>query len=441
MQLDISLLTPPPPKRQKRAQSKSWDGKSPWRGLKNDVVIEIFRHLSSRRRYYLNAAGVCREWRDLIQKTMELGAYDIDLRVTPNDTKFTIACSRDVFVYNEKFNTHVSLRPLETLGNGKKDGIKNVIVRSKRKTVFEHFYNIDLISRNYDEHVTVLESTGDVYTWGTSCVGQLGHGPVHACVQVPTRVDIRCEGGGSVSSRPFIVGVHVGVAHTVMWDASGQVYTLGDNSRWQLGQGREGKMLSSASCLKVEALRGKHIIGAAAHHHTVVWSDKGEAFAFGDSFGNDPIQLDYPNGVQGAAVEKNTLLWTRGGTAYTVLSREYKKYRTYSVFLDNHHVKGGACGGNRYAVFTAEGKVFVWGKVANDIAYPSRKKMHRNTRSMVVDINQACPLEIADLPKVVGVALSKTKIMAWTRDGRVICWGSEQHDGFTDVYADVGATY
>ena len=102
------------------------------------------------------------------------------------------------------------------------------------------------------EHTVVWTEGGEVYTFGYGGWGRLGHGGEEHEL-VPRVVE-------AVAGKK-VVGASAGVDHTVLWTEGGEVYTFGDGGYGELGHGGKGDELVPRV---VEALAGKMIVGGGS---------------------------------------------------------------------------------------------------------------------------------------------------------------------------------
>jgi len=130
------------------------------------------------------------------------------------------------------------------------------------------------------------------------------------------------------------IGAALGTAHTVIWTATGALFTHGWARYGQLGHGRrEEDERHTRTPGRVEALEGEKVVGAAAAaHHTAAWTADGDLFTFGWGFyrslghggsqdERSPRRVDGLVGqhVVGAACGVvNTLAWTQDGQLYAM---------------------------------------------------------------------------------------------------------------------------
>jgi alpha-tubulin suppressor-like RCC1 family protein len=120
-------------------------------------------------------------------------------------------------------------------------------------------------------HTVVWTEGGEVYTFGHGDDRRLGHGGDED-EHVPRVVE--------ALAGKKVVGALIGSRHTVVWTEGGDVYTFGDGDGGMLGHGGdEDEHVPRV----VEALAGQKVVGAAAGtDHTLVWTEGGEVYTFGD---------------------------------------------------------------------------------------------------------------------------------------------------------------
>jgi len=92
------------------------------------------------------------------------------------------------------------------------------------------------VSSSNSTHVAAIDSNGQLYTWGYNGVGQTGNGGVATPQPVPLAISV---GTGTAATQivDVIARGYATVAWTVALRADGQVYSTGDNSTGQLGDG------------------------------------------------------------------------------------------------------------------------------------------------------------------------------------------------------------
>jgi alpha-tubulin suppressor-like RCC1 family protein len=170
------------------------------------------------------------------------------------------------------------------------------------------------------DHTVVCVEGGEVYTWGWGEWGQLGHGGQHGEV-VPRVVE--------ALSGKKVMGTSAGASHTVVWTEGGEVFTFGLGGDGQLGHGGQGDELVPRL---VESLAGEKVTGASAGAtHTVVWTEGGGVYTFGrgnhGQLGHGEEEcvcmprvlkaLEWRKVVGAAAGGVHTVVWTEAGEVYT----------------------------------------------------------------------------------------------------------------------------
>jgi len=122
-----------------------------------------------------------------------------------------------------------------------------------------------------DSHTAVWTQEGELFTFGFGVQGALGHGGHHQDESVPRLVE--------ALAGKKVIGAAAGHLYSVVWTEEGELFTFGDGDYGKLGHGGQQHELVPRL---VEGLGGKKAIGAAAGGwHTAVWTDAGELFTFG----------------------------------------------------------------------------------------------------------------------------------------------------------------
>jgi alpha-tubulin suppressor-like RCC1 family protein len=120
-------------------------------------------------------------------------------------------------------------------------------------------------------HMAALTGAGEVFTWGKSVNGQLGHSEDTKKITSPLLVEaLRSE---------QVVNLSCGGAHTVCITAAGDVWQWGDPISGQLGLVSSGAVRFPS---KVEELVGKNITSIqCGSFHTAAVSAEGELYTWG----------------------------------------------------------------------------------------------------------------------------------------------------------------
>merc|ERR1719278_1699662 len=123
-------------------------------------------------------------------------------------------------------------------------------------------------------HSLAVDKWGSVFSWGSDESGQLGHNQGSNVLRVPRLLK------GLATMK--VTAVSAGMYHSCALSASGQLYTWGNNSKGQLGLGRNSDMVFSPTL--VESLAGVPVAGVACGgNHTLVVTRSGAVFAWGSN--------------------------------------------------------------------------------------------------------------------------------------------------------------
>jgi TBC1 domain family member 14 len=90
-------------------------------------------------------------------------------------------------------------------------------------------------------HVALVADSGDVYTWGCTLNGKLGHGRVN---NTPDRYDVASPRLVEGLSDALVVDISCGYHHTIALDVDGVIYSWGKNDHGQLGIGNTDQHFS-----------------------------------------------------------------------------------------------------------------------------------------------------------------------------------------------------
>ncbi|RZJ24114.1 MAG: chromosome condensation regulator RCC1 [Haliea sp.] len=135
-------------------------------------------------------------------------------------------------------------------------------------------------------HVAAVDANGEVWTWGESTDGQLGQGATASCGGA-----VLCSTEpGKVAGLSNVVSVATGYDHTLALDAAGSVWAFGLNTLGQLGNGTS---VSSNLPVKVTwnpgdaATVGRIVQVMAGSASSYALDDKGQVWAWGrNQYGN-----------------------------------------------------------------------------------------------------------------------------------------------------------
>uniref|UniRef100_A0ACD5W765 Uncharacterized protein n=1 Tax=Avena sativa TaxID=4498 RepID=A0ACD5W765_AVESA len=186
-------------------------------------------------------------------------------------------------------------------------------------------------------HCVALGAGGRCFTWGRNEKGQLGHGDT-LLRNLPTIV--------SELSKYNIITASVGRNHTVVVTDDGKSFAFGDNKRGQLGTGslRKGTEVSPAPCLVTEATNA--VCGA----DFTVWLSSVE--------GSSILTAGFPQYGQlghGSNHEYNTKV------SSVKLSYDPQPRPRAIATLSGKTIVKVACGTNHTVAADSSGFVYTWG--------------------------------------------------------------------------------
>jgi alpha-tubulin suppressor-like RCC1 family protein len=242
-----------------------------------------------------------------------------------------------------------------------------------------------------DRHTAVVLDDGSLYTFGDGDNGQLGHGDEQNQL-APERVVVEDWEGRCV------VSVACGSGHTAVVLDDGSLYTFGYGGEGQLGHGDEQDQLAPERVV-AEDWEGWLVMSiACGEDHTAVVLDNGSLYTFGQGgFG----QLGHGDEQDQLAPE-------------CVVAEDWEGRLVMSV----------ACGQFHTAVVLDDGSLYTFGYGGDGLLG------HGDTQNRCAPTRVALPCSVqSEPPAVVGTAFSETLSAAWTADGRVFVWGKADVHG------------
>jgi len=131
-----------------------------------------------------------------------------------------------------------------------------------------------------DRYTAMLDSNGNVYTFGSGEYNKLGQGNRNNTISKPTRI----------KSLSNIVNVSCGNSHTLVVDFNGNVYGFGNNSNGQLGHRSSNSKRSEHTPIRIKefglSLDGSGIkivkVSCSGRHSAILDSD-GNVYTFGNN--------------------------------------------------------------------------------------------------------------------------------------------------------------
>jgi hypothetical protein len=247
-------------------------------------------------------------------------------------------------------------------------------------------------------HTVALTADNLLYTWGQGSSGQLGDGQPITGYSSSIPVAVTMSG---VLSGKTIVAIACGSTHSMALDSTGKLYAWGQNAAGQLGDGLGASGVTSNVPVAVSTsgvLSGKVITGVAGgSSFNIVCTSDGGVYAWGQG----------TNGQIG-----NGLNDTR-----TVLPVAV----TTSGVLSGKRVVAVAAGTSFAAALTSDGRVYTWGS--------NNQGQIGDGGTINVPTNFNVPVAVSGtgLPGVKTIAnifCSTQAVFAFATDGTLYVWGS-----------------
>ncbi|KAK3700687.1 hypothetical protein QZH41_015637 [Actinostola sp. cb2023] len=322
------------------------------------------------------------------------------------------------------------------------------------------------------QHTAVISSSGDVYTWGKSYKGRLGHGDLieEEGRSIPFRVEILHM------HRIQVLSVACGIEHTLALCRDG-VYAWGSSEYGQLGQGDNRQHtrpvfiteLSDKSCIAI----------ICGHYHSLALSADQRVWSWGwgvhGQLGMGSIEdvllpnhvtsLDDMQVAQMAAGYSHTAIltaevmlstvnfstnklcplcrcqgqvFTFGGGLYGQLGLGKNSKHTLPRLVEslkNEHISLLCCGSFETIAVTSDQKVFNWGRNPHYVRLHMKPEF-RTKRLIGQGSSSSSPLSHRLLPtemncafdsRIVEIHCGNLHYMAVTESGEVFTWGFNDH--------------
>jgi len=163
-----------------------------------------------------------------------------------------------------------------------------------------------------DYFTVALKHDGTVWTWGSNSEGQLGNGYSGTANSKSTAVQVIAAGGSG--NLTGVAAISAGSVHTVASKRDGTVWTWGSNSNGQLGDGYSGTENNRSTPVQVKGVGGsgnlKGIIAVSTKDiHNVALKNDGTVWTWGN---NSNGQLG--NGTSGTPNSKTTPVQVTGSS-------------------------------------------------------------------------------------------------------------------------------
>lgn len=129
------------------------------------------------------------------------------------------------------------------------------------------------------EHAVLLKSDGTVWTWGNNTYGQLGNGTIAQSLEPVQVLDTN-----GVDKLKDVIGVASGLHHSVALKKDGTVVTWGYNAHGELGEGTKGHQSIPKYVIDEQGNKLTGIIKiSAGNYHTVALKEDGTVWTWGNN--------------------------------------------------------------------------------------------------------------------------------------------------------------
>ena len=286
----------------------------------------------------------------------------------------------------------------------------------------------DVVSIAGDNSGYALDSSGNVWAWGSNESGQLGNGTTNDS-STPIKI----------SNLSNIVAIAAKGVTNYALDGSGHVWTWGSNFYGQFGNGTSGGKDISTTPVQISKLT--NIVAVAAGSvtgyaldssgHVWAWGD-GNSGEFGNGTSSDskgPVQI--PNlpkivaidgGVDGYALDDYGYVWSWGGNLDGSLGNGISSSLiiTGPTKVSNlSNIVAIAAGGDTQYALDGSGHVWSWG-------HNYGGQLGNNT----VKNNSTVPVQVSNLKNIVSIAGGFATGYALDSSGHVWAWGEGNYGQF-----------
>lgn len=301
------------------------------------------------------------------------------------------------------------------------------------------------------QHTAVVSSSGDVYTWGRSQKGRLGHGDIieEEGKSVPFRVEILHM------HRINVLSVACGMEHTLALCSDG-VYSWGSSEYGQLGQGDTQQQTRP---VYITELSDKKCIAVmCGHYHSLALSADHRVWSWGwgvhgqlgvgsiedvllpthvtslDEYEVTKLAAGYSHS---AVLTSQGQVFTFGGGLYGQLGVGTNTKQTLPMFVEalkNEKIYLICCGSFETLAVTEDQKIFNWGRSPHFFRYYMRQE-YRSKRSTQTTLpsntvsHRLLPvlIDCTFSSRIKDVCCGNWHYMALMESGQVYSWGYNDH--------------
>ena len=304
------------------------------------------------------------------------------------------------------------------------------------------------------EHSSAITSNGRVFSWGRNNYGQLGDGTT-TDRYVPTEITHLFNLEGSEK----VVSIYLGNSFSSAITSNGRVFTWGSNNNGQIGDGTTTDRYVPTEIthqFNLESDEKVISLGLGNNHSSAITSN-GRLFTWGEnSFGqlgngsttatNVPTEITHQFNLQtgdkivsislgylhSSAITSNGRLFTWGANYSgqlgdkTLTNRHVPKEITYNFDLrSGDKIASVVLGGYHSSAITSNGRIFTWGSNG------SGQLGNGTTTNKSIPIEITYNIGIRDNDQVLSLSLGLNHSSAIISSGRISTWGN-------NTYVDLG---
>ncbi|MFC9776583.1 RCC1 domain-containing protein [Paenibacillus chitinolyticus] len=224
-------------------------------------------------------------------------------------------------------------------------------------------------------HTMVLKEDGLVWSWGQNSSGQLGDGTTmnHAIPQKIINLD-------------SIVDIAAGASHSLALKNDGTVWAWGGNLSGQLGEGSNNNMLVPQQVKNLDSV----VSIAAGSNHSIALKSDGTVWSWGSNV----------SGQLGIGTNRDQMIATQ--------------------VLNLNNVVMIKAGGNTSIALKNDGTVWSWGN-------NSSGQLGDGTKN-----NRLNPVKVNSLASIISIASGSSHSLAISNEGKLWAWGSNNYGELGD---------
>ena len=297
-----------------------------------------------------------------------------------------------------------------------------------------------------DNHSAVLTSNGRIFTWGINDFGQLGNQTI-----INSNIPVDITAFVDLEPNEVITNISLGRNHTAILTSTGRIFTWGDNTFGQLGNGTQTESLTPIEITsEFDLVIGEMISSLSlGRNHSAALTSTGRIFTWGDnSFGRlgdgttlsksrpteitsqfnllsgEIIQNVFLGDLHSAALTSIGRLFTWGNNTYGQLGDGTTTHRAMPTDIKNQFILENdevilnvSLGANHSSVLTSNNRMFIWG---NNIY---GQLGDSTTTNKVIPFNLTNQFNLVMGESILEVELGANHSSIITTNGKVFIWG------------------